>query len=372
MISFELTDEQAELARSLQRYFDDHASVRRSRELMDNGGGFDRDVWLQMASELGLQGLNVPEAYGGSGYGYVELGVVLHAMGRVLYSGPFLASVVFATEAILLSGSGDGFADLLQGITNGTQIGALAVAEKSGVFKAEEIQTSAARVGEDWTLDGSKTLVLHGDVATFLVVAARTSSGVSLFVVDADAAGLSRSSLPAMDQTRSLASVELVSTPARLLGEEGGAWPVIESVLDRASVALACDALGVADESLRLSVEYAKSRHQFGRAIGSFQAIKHKFADMVVALELARSAVDYATRALDAHADDATTASTIALAQCAEASLMITGESIQIFGGIGFTWEHDAHLYFKRARADGSLIGTVEEHRERMLRSLGV
>jgi alkylation response protein AidB-like acyl-CoA dehydrogenase len=372
VISFELTDEQAELARTLQRYFDDHASVRRSRELMEHGGGFDRDVWLQMASELGLQGLHMPEEYGGSGYGYVELGVVLHAMGRVLYSGPFLASVVFATEAILLSGAGDGFADLLRGVAGGTQIGALAVAEKSGLFTADDIQTTAADSGDGWLVDGSKTLVLHGDVATFLVVAARSSTGVSLFVVDADAPGLSKSTLPTMDQTRSLARVEFASTPARLLGEEGGAWAVIESVLDRASVALACDALGVADESLNLSVEYAKNRFQFGRAIGSFQAIKHKFADMVVALELARSAVDYATRALDAGAEDATTAATIALAQCAEASLAITGESIQIYGGIGFTWEHDAHLYFKRARADGSLLGTVEEHRERMLRSLGV
>jgi alkylation response protein AidB-like acyl-CoA dehydrogenase len=372
MISFELTEEQSELERTARRFFEQYAPVTKARELMTDETGFDREVWQRIGGQLGLLGVHLPEHYGGAGYGYVELGVVLCEMGRVLYSGPFLSSAVMASEAILLSGDEAAAAEFLPSLASGEEIGALAVAERAGVFAESDVKVRAVKGNSGWTLCGRKPLVLHGDVATLLIVAARSDVGVSLFVVDVEAPGLTRRAVPAFDQTRHLAVVDLDSTPARMIGQEGLAWPALDSVFDRASVALACEALGVAERSLEVALEYAKARIQFNRPIGSFQAVKHKFADMLVALELARSAAEYSTRAVDAGADDIRMAASIALSQCAEACLKIAGESIQIHGGIGFTWEHDAHLYFKRARAEGALLGTVEQLRERLLESLGI
>jgi alkylation response protein AidB-like acyl-CoA dehydrogenase len=372
MINFELTQEQLELERTARRFFEQYAPVSETRALMSDETGFDRGVWQRLGAQLGLLGVHLPERWGGAGYGYTELGIVLQELGRVLYSGPFLSSAVMAGEAILASGDEGAAAEFLPGVVSGEEIGALAVAESPGVFRESDVQVRAVKGDGGWTLRGRKPLVLDGEVATFLVVAARSDVGVSLFVVDAGAPGLVWRTLPALDQTRHLAALDLESTPARIIGEEGKAWSALDSVFDRASVALACEALGAAERSLDVAVEYAKVRTQFNRPIGSFQAVKHKFADMLVALELARSAVAYSTRAIDAASDDVRSAASIALSQCAEACLFITGESIQIHGGIGFTWEHDAHLYFKRARADGALLGTVEQHRERLLESLGI
>ena len=367
--------EQQEFATALRRFLGQKAPIGTARALMDDPLGFDQDVWRQMARQLGLQGLRVPERYGGSGLGFAELIVTAQELGRVLYPGPFLASAVLAAEALLASGDAAAMADLLPRLASGEAIGTLAVWDPEAGAEATVTALPGARAGCGWTLRGRAPLVLHGDVASVLLVTARTATtgtGMSLFAVDAHADGLGRRPLPALDQTRRLASVEFAGTPARLIGPEGGASGVIETVLDRAAAAVAADALGVAERSLEVTVDYAKARHQFGRPIGSFQAIKHKCADMLVKVELARSAICYAARALDMGAGDVRAAVSIAKAQCGEACFQVTAESIQIHGGMGFTWEHDAHLYFKRARANDALFGNAAQHRERLLASIGV
>jgi alkylation response protein AidB-like acyl-CoA dehydrogenase len=372
MLSFELDDDQQELARTVRRFLQSRASVAHSRGLMADPLGYDREVWDQLAGQLGLQGLAVPEKFGGSGAGAVELGLVLREMGRVLYSGPFLSSAGFATSALLTSGDDEAMAEYLPGLASGEVIGALAVAESTGEFRADDIATHAVEADGGWLLTGDKHFVVHGDAASLILVAARTENGISLFGVAGDATGLRKEPRPVLDQTRPLASLHLTSTPARLLGDEGGAWAGIESTFDRCAIALAAETLGVADTVLEVTVQYAKDRTQFDRPIGSFQAIKHKCADLVVEIELARSAVNYATRAVDSDDHDVRSAACIALAQTAEACSHAAGESIQIHGGIGFTWEHDAHLYFKRARSSAALLGTIAAHRERLLQTIGV
>ncbi len=366
------SSEQQDLAATLRRFLAQKAPIGTARALIDDPLGFDEGVWRQMAGQLGLQGLRVPERYGGSGLGFAELIIAAHELGRVLYPGPFLASVVLATEALLASGDAAAMADLLPRLASGEAIGTVAVWDPEAGAAATVTALPGTRAGRGWILRGRAPLVLHGDVASVLFVTARTGTGMSLFAVDADSDGLSRRPLPSLDQTRRLASVEFAGTPARLIGPEGGTSGVIETVLDRAAAALAADALGVAERSLEVTVDYAKTRHQFGRPIGSFQAIKHKCADMLVKVELARSAICYAARVLDMGAGDVPAAVSIAKAQCGEACFQVTAESIQIHGGMGFTWEHDAHLYFKRARADDALFGNAVEHRERLLASIGV
>ncbi len=372
MLSFQPSAEQQELARVVRRFLAEHAPVARARELMEDPLGYDPHVFAQMGAELGLQGLHVPARYGGAGAGYADLGVVLEAMGAVLYSGPFLASAVLATEVLLASGDAPVVAELVPEIAAGRRVAALALGRRPGAFDESALGALAEPTPSGWRLSGCASFVLHGDAAAVLVVPARGPAGVSVFLVDADAPGLTLRADPVLDQTRHLASLQFEEAPARLAGADGTAWPAVESALDRAAVALACDALGVAQQSLDLTVAYAIDRQQFGRPIGSFQVIKHKCADMLVAVELARSGVCYATRAIDSRSPDSRTAASLALAQAAEAAQYVTGESIQIHGGIGFTWEHDAHLYFKRARADAAFFGTVAFHRERMLRSIGV
>ncbi|CUR58358.1 putative acyl-CoA dehydrogenase [metagenome] len=372
MISFELDGDQRALRDNVRRFLRARAPVRVARALMTTPLGFQPEVWKQLGAELGLQGVAVPERFGGSGAGAVELGVVMEELGRVLYPGPFLASAVFATNALLSSGDLAAMETYLPGLASGDLIGTLAVAEKSRQFLAADITLEARDAGSGWVLTGAKHFVVHGAVASLLLVAARTPSGISLFAVRGAAPGLVRDDRPVLDQTRALASLRFEATPATLVGDEGLAWPGIEHALDRSLIALAAETVGLADAVLELTVDYAKTRVQFDRPIGSFQAIKHKLADLVVEIELARSAVDYATRAIDTDGEGVRGPACIAIAQAAEAATHATGESIQIHGGVGMTWEHDAHLYFKRARANAALLGTIAAHRERLLQSIGV
>ncbi|HEX5292344.1 MAG TPA: acyl-CoA dehydrogenase family protein [Streptosporangiaceae bacterium] len=356
--------EQRAFAGGLRRFLHERAPVSTARALMTGPDGFDPGCWRQLAGQLGLQGLRIPEHLGGSGQGWTELRIALTELGRELYPGPFLASAVLATEAILASGDPAAMADLLPGLAAGDTIGALALPDGAG--------PRAEPGGGRWALDGGYPVVLHGQAATLLVVAAATAGGSSLFAVDPAAAGVAVTPLPALDQTRQLARIELSGAPGRLIGAEGAAGPVIAAVQDRAALALAADSLGVAERALELTVAYARTRQQFGRPIGSFQAVKHKCADMLKSVELARSGLYYAAHAADAEPAELTAAAAIAKIQCCEAAALVTGESIQIHGGIGFTWEHDAHLYFKRARASAALLGDLTFHRERLLQAIGV
>jgi alkylation response protein AidB-like acyl-CoA dehydrogenase len=371
-VNFAFSEEQEELRKSVRRFLDDKSPESEVRRLMETTEGYDPAVWSQMAQQLGLQGLAIPEEYGGSGYSYVELIVVLEEMGRSLLCAPYFSTVGLAANALLASGDDQAKKDLLPGIASGETIATVAFTEDSGRWDEEGITATATRSGDGWTLDGHKMFVIDGHVANLIIVAARTDGGVSLFAVQGDAPGLTRTPLSTMDQTRKQARLELSGTPARLIGTEGQGWSVLSKMLDLAAVALAAEQVGGAQRVLDMSVEYAKVRVQFGRPIGSFQAIKHKCADMLLEVESAKSAAYYAGWAAAEDNDELPVVASLAKAYCSDAYFHSAAENIQIHGGIGFTWEHPAHLYFKRAKSSELLLGDPTYHRELLAQRIGI
>ncbi|MCW2917384.1 MAG: acyl-CoA dehydrogenase domain protein [Actinomycetia bacterium] len=367
-----VTEEQRELRTALRRFFADKSPSTVVRRLMETPEGYDPAVWTQMGDQLGLQGLAIPEEYGGSGFGFRELVIVLEEMGRVLLCAPYLSSVVLAAGALLNSGDENAKKNLLPGLAAGTTIGTLAFTEEDGRWEADGIGMRARPDGGAWVLDGTKAFVLDGHVADLVLVVARTDAGLSLFAVAGDAAGLNRTGLPTLDQTRKLATLEFAGVPARLIGTQGAAGGVLATTLDQAAVALAAEQLGGAQRVLEMSVDYAKVRHQFGRPIGSFQAIKHKCADMLIRVESSRSAVLYAAATIDTDPSQLPTVASLAKAYCSDAYFDAAAENIQIHGGIGFTWEHDAHLYFKRATSARLFLGDPAHHREQLAQHIGI
>jgi alkylation response protein AidB-like acyl-CoA dehydrogenase len=382
-VDFAFSEEQEELRRSVRRFLEDKSPVSEVRRLMEMTEGYDAKVWAQMGNELGLQSLHIPEAYGGQGYSFVELGVVLEEMGRALLCAPYFASVCLAANAVLNAGTEEQRAALLPGIASGEVIATLAFTEPNGRWDASGITMEAVPAGPGpdgsggYTLEGTKMFVLDGHTANLIVVAARSAGsggteGISLFAVDATAPGLTRTALPTMDQTRKQARLEFSGVPASLIGEEGAGWVALSKTLDQAAVCLAAEQVGGAQRCLDMAVEYAKVRIQFGRPIGSFQAIKHKCADMLLEVESAKSAAYYAGWAAAEDNDELPVVASLAKAYCSEAYFHAAAENIQIHGGIGFTWEHDAHLYFKRAKSSELLFGDATYHRELLAQRIGI
>jgi alkylation response protein AidB-like acyl-CoA dehydrogenase len=367
------SEEQDELRKVVRSFLAKYSAESDVRRLAADPLGHDLVVWRRMAGELGLQGLAVPEEYGGSGFGYVDLGIVFEEAGRALLCGPYFATVALAAETLLRSDDEQARRDLLPGIVSGETVATLALTEDSGRWDEAGIRLTASGTAGAWQLTGAKTYVPDGGLADLILVAARTPGGISLFAVHADAPGLVRTPLPTLDQTRKQARLEFTATPARLLGTEGTAWPALERTLATASVLLAAEQVGGAAAALDAAVDYARIRVQYGRPIGSFQGIKHKCADMLMEIESARSAAYGGLWALDA-GDDTETAVAAALAQafCSEAFTRVAGDNIQVHGGIGFTWEHPAHLYFKRAKSSEALLGTPSYHRELLAGRLGI
>ncbi|HEY8478451.1 MAG TPA: acyl-CoA dehydrogenase family protein [Spirillospora sp.] len=358
-----VTEEQRELRDALRRFFADKSPPSEVRRLMETPGGHDPAMWAQMAGQLGLQGLAIGEEHGGAGFGMRELAVVFEEMGRALVCTPYLATVTAA--AALEAGAGGH--DLLPAIADGSTIATLAVAEDGGSWDPG----SVTAVYENGVLRGVKNFVIDGHVADLLLVAATGPDGVGVYAVETTAengAGLTRTPLAVLDQTRKLARIELDGVPARRVGGEAA----LARALDVAAVALAAEALGGAQKTLDMTVEYARTRHQFGRPIGSFQAVKHRCADMFVLVESARSAVLHAATVADEDPAGLPAAAALAKAYSTDAYARTAGEAIQLHGGIGFTWEHDAHLYFKRARSSLELFGTPERHRERLAALAGI
>ncbi|MGW1712324.1 acyl-CoA dehydrogenase family protein [Streptomyces sp. NPDC002156] len=371
------SEEQDELRKVVRSFLAKHSDETEVRRLAADPTGHDPVVWRRMAGELGLQGLAVPEEYGGSGFGYVDLGIVFEEAGRALLCGPYFATVALAAEALLRCADETARTELLPGIASGETVATLALTEDSGRWDEQGIRLTAHETTDGWRLTGAKTYVPDGHLADLLLVAARTESpGISLFAVEAtetESRGLTRTPLSTLDQTRRQARLEFTDTPARLLGTEGEAWPGLAHTLATASVLLAAEQVGGAAAALDAAVEYAKIREQYGRPIGSFQGIKHKCADMLMEIECARSAAYGGLWALDA-GDETETAIAAALAQafCSEAFTRVAGDNIQVHGGIGFTWEHPAHLYFKRAKSSEALLGTPSYHRELLAARLGI
>jgi alkylation response protein AidB-like acyl-CoA dehydrogenase len=371
-MNFAFSDEQEELRRSVRRFLEDKSPESEVRRLMDQSEGYDPAVWAQMAQQLGLQGLAIPEEYGGSGFTYVELVVVLEEMGRALLCAPYFSTVALAANALLCSGDDAAQKRYLPAIASGETIATLALTEDSGKWNEGGVAMAATRSGDSYLLNGAKNFVIDGHIADLILVAARTDAGVSLFAVAGDADGLTREALRTMDQTRKQAKLEFASTPARLVGVDGQGWPIIAKTLDLAAVAMAAEQVGGAQKVLEMSVDYAKMRVQFGRPIGSFQAIKHKCADMLLEVESAKSAAYYAGWAAAEDNDELPAVASLAKVYCSEAYFHAATENIQIHGGIGFTWEHPAHLYFKRAKTTELYLGDPTYHREQLAQRIGI
>ncbi|MBI3256734.1 MAG: acyl-CoA/acyl-ACP dehydrogenase, partial [Actinobacteria bacterium] len=289
-MNFAFSEEQEQLRTSVRKFLEDKSPESEVRRLMETDEGYDPAVWSQMGQQLGLQGLAIPEEFGGSGYGFIELVVVLEEMGRSLLCAPYFSSVVMAANLLLNSGDDAAKKELLPGIASGETIATVAYVEESGIWDESGVTATATKAGDGYTISGTKSFVLDGHTANLLLVAARTAGGVSIFAVDANASGVTRTLLQTLDTTRKQAKITLTDAPARLIGAEGKGWDALGKTLDQAVVALAAEQVGGSQFCMDMAVQYAKDRVQFGRPIGSFQAIKHKCADMLLEVESAKSA----------------------------------------------------------------------------------
>ena len=368
-MNFAITEEQVQLRSMVRQFLEEKSPEAAVRELMETERGFDPAVWSEMA-QLGLQGLLVPEELGGQGLGHPDLALVLEEMGRSLLCAPYLSTAVLAVETLLGAGDREAQSDLLPRVASGEITAVVALAEGGGGLADSDVQALARRDGEVWKITGTKLYVLDGHTADVVLVAARTPAGVSLFRVGGSASGLHRSALDVMDTTRKQARLDFRDAEATLVGEEGAGWRVLSRALDRAAVALAAEQVGGAQRCLDMSVQYAGERVQFGSPIGSFQAIKHKCADVLLEVESARSAARYAAWCASELEEELPTAASLAKAYCSDAYVAAASENIQIHGGIGFTWEHPAHLYFKRAKSSALLFGDPSHHRERLAQQI--
>ncbi|GII78561.1 acyl-CoA dehydrogenase [Sphaerisporangium rufum] len=328
-----------------------------------------------MARDLGLHAMAIPEEYGGAGYGFREQSVVLEEMGRTLLRSPYLSTVVVAAAALLHGDDEEARARWLPRIAAGEVVATLAHAEPGVGWRAGRPRAVAVRDGAGWQVGGAKSHVVDGAEAGLLLVSAAAGQDgrdLVLLAVDPGHPGVTVTELPALDTTRRLASVTLDGVPAQAVATGERARRLLDRVLDVAVTGLACEQAGAAARALEMTVEYAKVRHQFGVPIGSFQAVQFTCADMLLHLEAARSAAYYAAAAIDRDDEDAPIAAAVAKAVCSDAGMAIAAEMVQIHGGIGYTWEHDAHLYFKRAASSAGLFGDADLYRERVATLAGV
>lgn len=364
------TSERAELATTVRRLMTrrhDETQVRRWMELPQE---YDRTLWAELAGGIGATALPISEKHGGAGFSYADLLPVFEEAGRALYGGPLLSTAV-ATATLQAAGEHDSCLRLLPGIADGTMTATLALLDQregeSTGWDPAGICTRAERSGDSWTLTGSKTAVIDGCTADLLVVPARVEEGIQLFAVDtADATGLTRHALRTVDLTRKQARIAFDATPATPVGRVEGGWSAVRTALDHAALFLAAESLGTARRALDEAVGYARTRHQFSRPIGSFQAIKHRLADMWVAAESAAVLLREAGRALERSGAPVPLDAEHAFLACAEALGLCAQGNVSVHGGIGFTWEHPAHLSYRRARNAQSLLGPLAAHRERL------
>ncbi len=358
----------------LRRFLEDKSPTTEVRRLMATDVGCDPEVWQQLSQELGLTAIHIPEEYGGQGFGISELAIAVEEMGRALLCSPYFASTVMAATAILKAGTEEQKRSFLPKIAAGETIATLAIAEDQGDWTVDGISMTASPAGDAYKLAGTKSFVLDGCSADLIVVVARApgstaDQGLSLFTVSADAAGLEKTALNAVDDTRKLARLSFDGVEANLLGEAGGASGPLQAALDVAAICLANEMVGGAERLRESSVDYANLRVQFGRPIASFQTLKHKAADMLLEVELAKSAAYYAAAAHDDGDSDVPALASLAKAVAADAYMQTAVHTIQIHGGIGFTWDNDTHLWFKRAKSSEVFLGTTAYHRERMMQN---
>jgi alkylation response protein AidB-like acyl-CoA dehydrogenase len=371
-MNFGFSEEQEELRKMVRRFMEEKSPETEVRRLMATPEGYDPGVWALMAKELALQGLGIPEEYGGQGFGPVELYVVFEEMGAALFCSPYFSCVALASNALLFVGGEDDKTTYLPGIASGDVIATVALTDDTGNWDLSRTSATARAEGDGFVINGVANYVTDGSLASLLLIPARSEKGLSLFAVDGDAPGLTRTALSTMDQTRKQSRLEFRDVKGTLIGTEGTALTGLTTMLQVAESALAAEQVGGAQRVLNNAVEYAKSRVQFGRPIGSFQAIKHKCADMLLDVESAKSAAYYAAWASQERNDELPIAASLAKSFCSEAYFHCAAENIQIHGGIGFTWEHHAHLYFKRAKSSELFLGDPAYHRELLALELNI
>ncbi len=375
-MDFGLNTDQEELQKYARDFLDNECPPTFVRQMMEHESAYD-DAFYKHMAQLGWMGIAIGEPYGGQGMTYVDLAVLVEEMGRALVPGPFFASVCLAAPVIEAAGSEEQKRELLTGIASGEGNATVAYTEASGRVDAAGIQMTARADGDGYVLSGTKLFVPDAHLAGTIVVAARTSDGddptdgVTLFLVDPGTSGVAIEQLKTMDMTRRWCEVRFDGVQVgadAVLGEPDRGWAPLEKGLQRATALLCAECVGGSHKVLDMSVDYAKERVQFGRPIGSFQAVKHKCADMLVDVEMARSAMYYAAWAASSDDSELPLASSVAKAYCGDAYVRVAGNGIQVHGGIGFTWEHDMHLYFKRAKANEMLLGDPTYHRELVAR----
>ncbi|WP_033294972.1 acyl-CoA dehydrogenase family protein [Amycolatopsis jejuensis] len=363
-----LTDDQEDLRRTVRRFLRDKAPLSASRKVLESDAGYDPSLWQQMAG-LGLHSLTIPEEHGGAGCGQVELGVVLQEFGRALTPSAFFSTVVLAVNALLLSDAVDAQAKWLPSLAAGELTATVAIGV-DGEDQRWGPAGNAVAVSGSTLLTGRVNAVLDGATADLVLVVAESEAGPSLFAVDSEAPGLRRTPLRTLDLVHRQARLEFADVPATPIGLPGTAGDLLAKLFPLVAVAAANEQLGAAEQVLENSVEYARTRVQFGRPIGSFQAVKHKLAEMFLDIELAKSAVRVATWTADHDPAELAPNASIAKAYSAAAYWAAAVESIQVHGGIGFTWEHDAHLYYRHARSMSVQYGDGDLHRELIMSAL--
>ncbi|HUY28710.1 MAG TPA: acyl-CoA dehydrogenase family protein [Candidatus Binataceae bacterium] len=373
-MDFGFSEEQEMLRDAAKRFLADNCPTKFVRQMMADATGHDQAFWKKIV-ELGWPGLLVPENYGGQGGAFLDMTVVIEEAGKALVPGPFFTAALLGVPLVVEGGSEAQKKDLLPRMAKGEFIGTLALAEAAGRFDADGVQMKATKSGSDYTISGEKFFVPDAHVANGMAVAVRTSGsgekGITLVLVPTNAAGVTITQLKTVDMTRRLCHVKFDNVKASgILGKPDEGWPILSRVLNIATAALATEMVGTAQKALDMAVDYAKTRVQFGKPIGSFQAVKHKCVDMMVLVENARSLVYYACWTVDTNNDEQKTAVPMAKAYASDMAKNVTSEAIQVHGGIGFTWEHDMHLYHRRALAGEANLGNGPVHRETVARTL--
>jgi acyl-CoA dehydrogenase len=365
-VNFDFSPDQKALREQARKFLGEHASSTRVRRILEGAAPYDAELWRGMG-EMGWMGTAIPEPLGGAGFGHLELCVIAEELGRSLAPTPFASTIYLAAEALLLAGSDAQRKRWLPRIAQGEAIGCLALAEGPRVATPANLATRA----DGARLTGVKVPVADGDVADFAVVlASQGADRAGLFLVDLKGPGVTRAAIATVDPTRSHARIALDGAPGEPLGAAGQGWPLAERLLDRAAVLVAFEQIGGAQAALEMAREYALGRFAFGRQIASFQAIKHKLADMYVGVELARSNAYYGAWALTKDAPELPVAAAAARVAASEAYYQAAKENIQIHGGMGFTWEFDCHLHYRRAKLTGLMLGSARRWKDLLVARL--
>ena len=373
-MDFGFSEEQEMLRDAAKRFLTDNCSTKYVRQMMADATAHDPAFWQKLVGQ-GWPGLLIPEQYGGANGTFLDMTVIVEEMGKALTPGPFLAAALLGAPTFIEGASDALKAEFLPKIAEGKFIPTVAIAEAPGRFDAGGIELKAIKKGSGYTVTGEKFFVPDAHVADVIIVAVRTSgsgdNGITLLCIPAKEKGLTVTQLKTVDMTRRMCHIKFDNVQAdTVIGKENDGWPVLRRVLDVATAALSTEMVGTAQKALDTAVEYAKTRVQFGKPIGSFQAIKHKCVDMMVAVENARSLTYYAAWTVDERVPEAATAVPMAKAYASDMGKNVTSEAIQVHGGIGFTWEHDMHLYHRRALAGEANLGNAPIHRETVAKSL--